>query len=394
LDGRKLDEVRKIEVEVDYLPGAHGSALFTRGDTQSLTTVTLGTKLDEQLIDRALMSGYNRFILHYNFPSFSTNEVKLNRGPGRREIGHGNLAMRAIKKVLPPDQENPYTIRAVSDILSSNGSSSMATVCATSLAAMDAGIPIHSGVSGIAMGLLMDEATGNYVILSDILGDEDALGDMDFKVTGTKKGITACQMDIKITGLTADILAKALEQARVGRLHILAEMDKALAAPRPAYKKNVPRFSTFSIPKNMIGAVIGPGGKVIQGIQRESGAVVTIEEVEGRGIIKLFAPNQDAIQIAEKRIRDITAEPVVGEVYQGAVKSILPFGAIVEFMPGKEGLLHISEIKWDRIENLEGVLEKDEVLSVKLLEVDPKSGKYKLSRKALLPNPKVKVPEA
>ncbi|ACE05470.1 3' exoribonuclease [Candidatus Amoebophilus asiaticus 5a2] len=388
LDGRKLDEIRAIESEIDYLPAAHGSSLFTRGETQSLTTVTLGTKLDEQLIDRALLNGYSRFMLHYNFPSFSTGEVKFNRGPGRREIGHGHLAMRALKKVLPLDTENPYTIRIVSDILESNGSSSMATVCAGSLALMDAGISIRSAVSGIAMGLLMDEQTGKHAILSDILGDEDALGDMDFKVAGTAKGITACQMDIKVSGLTPQLLQKALEQAKAGRLHILGEMNKTITEPKTTYKKHAPSFSTMTIPKNMIGAVIGPSGKIVQEMQRETGTTIIIEEVEGKGIIKFFGPNQEAVQSAEKRVKDIVAEPVVGDVYQGTVKSIVPFGAFVEFMPGKEGLLHISEVKWERIENLDQVLELGEVIPVKLLEIDPKSGKYKLSRKVLLPNPK------
>ena len=387
LDGRKLDQVRSIDIEIDYLPGAHGSALFTRGETQSLSTITLGTKLDEQIIDRALFNGYNRFMLHYNFPGFSTGEVKPNRAPGRREIGHGNLAMRALKKVLPPDKDNPYTIRAVSDILSSNGSSSMATVCGVSLSLMDAGVPISSGVAGIAMGLLIDEETDKYVILSDILGDEDALGDMDFKVAGTAKGITACQMDIKIAGLTEQVISIALEQAKAGRLHILAEMNKAIASPNATYKKHAPRFSIIEIPRSTIGAVIGPGGKVVQEIQRESGATIVIEEVEGKGIVRFYAPNQTSIQMAEKRVRGLTAEPIVGEVYQGKVKSILPFGAFVEFLPGKEGLVHISEVKWERIENLEKVLTEGEVIAVKLLEVDARTGKYKLSRKALLPNP-------
>jgi polyribonucleotide nucleotidyltransferase len=388
IDGRKLNEIRPISSEVDYLPAAHGSALFTRGETQSLTTVTLGSKLDEQLIDRALLNGYNRFMLHYNFPSFSTGEVKVNRGPGRREIGHGNLAMRALKRVLPPDAENPYTIRIVSDILESNGSSSMATVCAGTLALMDAGILIKSAVSGIAMGLLMDEATGKYVILSDILGDEDALGDMDFKVTGTEHGITACQMDIKIKGLTAELLQKALDQAKAGRMHILSEMNKTISQPKDTHKKHAPRFSTMTIPKNMIGAVIGPSGKVVQEMQRETGATIVIEEIDGKGVIKFFGPNQEAVQLAEKKVRDIVAEPEVGGVYQGTVKSSVPFGAFVEFMPGKEGLLHISEIKWERVENMDNVLELGETIPVKLLEIDPKTGKYRLSRKALLPNPK------
>lgn len=387
IDGRKLDEVRPIASEVDYLPAAHGSALFTRGETQSLTTVTLGSKMDEQLIDRALVNGYNRFMLHYNFPSFCTGEVKINRGPGRREIGHGNLAMRALEKVLPADEENYYTIRIVSDILESNGSSSMATVCAGTLALMDAGVPIKAAVSGIAMGLLLDEQTGKYAILSDILGDEDALGDMDFKVTGTKNGITACQMDIKIKGITAELLQKALEQAKGGRLHILSEMNKTIAQPKETYKAHAPRFSTMTIPKNMIGAVIGPGGKIIQEIQRKTGATVMIEEVDGKGIVKFFGSNQAGVQMAEQEVRSLVAEPTPGEVYKGTVKKIVDFGAFVEFMPGKEGLLHISAIAWERVEDVASVLEVGEQIDVKLLAIDS-NGKYKLSRKELLPNPK------
>lgn len=387
LDGRKLDEVRPIWSEIDYLPAAHGSSLFTRGETQSLTTVTLGTKLDEQLIDRVMINGYSRFMLHYNFPGFSTGEVKANRGPARREVGHGNLAMRALKKVLPPDEKNPYTIRVVSDILESNGSSSMATVCAGSLALMDAGVPIKSAVSGIAMGLITDPVTGKHAVLSDILGDEDALGDMDFKVAGTQAGLTACQMDIKVPELSYQILQEALAQSRAGRLHILEEMNKIIDKPKPDYKPHAPRFSMMSIPKDMIGAVIGPGGKVVQEMQRATGATIIIEDVDGKGVIKFFAPNQESIQKAEQRVKDIVAEPVIGEVYHGTVKSILPFGAFVEFMPGKEGLLHISEVKWERIENLEQVLALGEVIQVKLVEIDPKTGKYRLSRKALLSKP-------
>jgi polyribonucleotide nucleotidyltransferase len=387
LDGRKLDEVRSIWIEVDYLPAAHGSSIFTRGETQSLTTVTLGSKLDEQLIDRVMTRGYSKFMLHYNFPGFSTGEVKPNRGPARREIGHGNLAMRALKKILPSAEENPYTLRIVSDILESNGSSSMATVCAGSLALMDAGVRIKSPVSGIAMGLVLDAVTGRYAVLSDILGDEDHLGDMDFKVAGTQQGITACQMDIKVAGLSYQILEEALAQSRIGRLHILEEMNKSLSKPREGYKPHVPRISTMQIPKDMIGAVIGPGGKVIQEIQRESGATVLVEEGDGIGIIKFFAPDQNAIEKAEQRVRAIVAKPTLGEVYIGKVKTIKEFGAFVEFMPGKDGLLHISEVKWERVEDLGGILEEGEEVQVKLVEIDSKTGKYRLSRKILLPKP-------
>ena len=387
LDGRKLDEIRPIWTEVDYLPAAHGSSLFTRGETQSLTTVTLGSKLDEQIIDRAMVSGYNKFMLHYNFPGFSTGEVKPNRGPARREIGHGNLAMRALKKILPGEEENPYTLRIVSDILESNGSSSMATVCAGSLALMDAGVRIKAPVSGIAMGLVTDPTTGKYAVLSDILGDEDHLGDMDFKVAGTRKGITACQMDIKVAGLSYQILKEALVQSKVGRLHILEQMDKGIAKPREDYKPHVPRIKTMQIAKDMIGAVIGPGGKVIQEIQRESGATVLIEEENGVGVVKFFAPAQEAITKAEQYVRNIVAEPTVGEIYTGRIKTVKDFGAFVEFMPGKDGLLHISEVKWERIEDLENILEEGEEIKVKLIEIDPKTGKYRLSRKVLLPKP-------
>lgn len=385
LDGRKTTEIRPIWSEVDYLPSAHGSAVFTRGETQALTTVTLGTKLDEQMIDSAMTSGTKKFILHYNFPGFSTGEVKPNRGPGRREVGHGNLAMRALKPVIPADENNPYTIRIVSDILESNGSSSMATVCAGTLALMDAGIQISSPVSGIAMGMISDAKTGKYAILSDILGDEDHLGDMDFKVTGTSKGITACQMDMKVEGLSYDILKEALLQAKDGRLHILGEMNKTLSEPRADYKPHTPRSYTIKINKDMIGAVIGPGGKIVQEIQKETGATVIIEEVANNGLVHIFAVNQQAMDDAVRRIKNIVALPEVGEVYEGKVKSIMPFGAFVEFMPGKDGLLHISEIKWERIENMEGVLEVGEEIKVKLVEVDKKTGKYRLSRKVLLP---------
>ncbi len=387
LDGRKLDEVRPIWSVVDYLPSAHGSAVFTRGETQSITTCTLGTKMDEMMVDGATISGYNKFYLHYNFPGYSTGEVKINRGPGRREVGHGNLAMRALKKVLPPVNENPYTIRIVSDITESNGSSSMATVCAGSLALMDAGIPIKSPVTGIAMGMISDAKTGKYSILSDILGDEDHLGDMDFKVTGTEKGITACQMDLKVEGLDYSVLKEALYQAKEGRLHILNEINKTLATPRPELKPHTPRSFVMMIPKELIGAVIGPGGKVIQEIQKDTGTTIVIEEIDNQGKINVFSANQDKLDAALKRIKSIVAQPEIGETYTGKVKNIQPFGAFVEFMPGKDGLLHISEIKWERLESMDGVLEPGEDIMVKLIDVDKKTGKFKLSRKALLPKP-------
>ena len=387
LDGRKLDEVRPIWSVADYLPSAHGSALFTRGETQALTTCTLGTKMDEMMVDGATISGYNKFYLHYNFPAFSTGEVKPNRGPGRREVGHGNLAMRALKKVLPPVAENPYTIRIVSDILESNGSSSMATVCAGSLALMDAGIQITSAVTGIAMGMISDAKTGKYSILSDILGDEDHLGDMDFKVTGTAKGITACQMDLKVEGLDYSVLKEALHQAKAGRLHILDEINKTLSVPRAELKPHTPRSFIMMIPKELIGAVIGPGGKVIQEIQKDTGATIVIEEVDNQGKINIFSANQDKLNAALTRIKAIVAQPEIGETYTGKVKNIQPFGAFVEFMPGKDGLLHISEIKWERLETMDGVLEPGEEIMVKLIDVDQRTGKFKLSRKALLPKP-------
>jgi polyribonucleotide nucleotidyltransferase len=390
LDGRKLNQVRPIAAEVDFLPGAHGSALFTRGETQSLTTVTLGTKMDEQIVDTAMYYGYSKFMLHYNFPGFSTGEVKPNRGPGRREVGHGNLALRALKKVLPAQEDNPYTIRIVSDILESNGSSSMATVCAGSLALMDSGLKIKAPVSGIAMGLISDPETGKYAVLSDILGDEDHLGDMDFKVTGTAKGITACQMDIKVDGLSYEVLTEALMQAKEGRLHILNEMSKALAAPRPDLKPHTPRAIVIKIEREMIGAVIGPGGKVVQDIQKESGATVSIEEKDNAGYVSVFSANKEAMDKAVGRIRGIVMVPEVGEEYTGKVKTIMPFGAFVEFLPGKDGLLHISEIKWERLENMDGVMEVGEEVRVKLVDVDKKTGKYRLSRKALLPKPENK----
>jgi polyribonucleotide nucleotidyltransferase len=387
LDGRNLDEIRPIWSVVDYLPSAHGSAVFTRGETQSVTTCTLGTKMDEQMIDGAVISGYNKFYLHYNFPGFSTGEVKPNRGPGRREVGHGNLAMRALKKVLPPEIENPYTIRIVSDILESNGSSSMATVCAGSLALMDAGVQIKAPVTGIAMGMISDSKTGKYAILSDILGDEDHLGDMDFKVTGTEKGITACQMDLKVEGLDYSVLKEALYQAKEGRLHILREITKTLAAPKPDLKPHTPRSFMMWIPKELIGAVIGPGGKVIQEIQKDTSTTIVIEEVDNQGKINVFSANQTNMDAAIRRIKAIVAQPEIGEVYTGKVKNIQPFGAFVEFMPGKDGLLHISEIKWERLESMDGVLEPGEEIMVKLIDVDKKTGKFKLSRKILLPKP-------
>ncbi|MFT7034904.1 MAG: polyribonucleotide nucleotidyltransferase [Cyclobacteriaceae bacterium] len=387
LDGRKLDEIRHIWSEVDYLPGAHGSAVFTRGETQSLTTVTLGTKMDQQMIDSAMHSGYNKFMLHYNFPAFSTGEARPNRGTSRREIGHGNLALRALKRMIPQGDENPYTIRIVSDILESNGSSSMATVCAGSLALMDAGIKLKSPVSGIAMGMISDPETGKYAILSDILGDEDHLGDMDFKVTGTDNGITACQMDIKVDGLSYEVLAEALAQAKEGRAHILNKVRETLAESREELKPHAPRSFTMKIEKELIGAVIGPGGKIIQEIQNESGATVVIEEIDNQGVISVFAVDGDAMKDAIRRIKNIVAQPEVGETYTGKVKSIMPFGAFVEFMPGKDGLLHISEIKWERVEKMEGVMEVGEEVKVKLVEVDRKTGKFRLSRKALLPKP-------
>lgn len=384
LDGRKMDEIRPIWSEVDYLPCAHGSAIFTRGETQSLSTVTLGSKLDSQMIDGAIIEGANTFMLHYNFPPFSTGEVKMMRGTGRREIGHGNLALRALKPVMPAEQ--PYTVRIVSDILESNGSSSMATVCAGCLALMDAGMQIKKPVAGIAMGLITDK-TGRYAVLSDILGDEDHLGDMDFKVTGTQDGITACQMDIKIDGLSYDVLAQALEQARKGRLHILGEMAKTLDKPRADYKPHAPRIVQLRIPKDMIGAVIGPGGKVIQGIQADTGATLVIEEIDGFGIVDISAVNKASIDAAVAKVKGITAVPEVGEVFEGKVKSVVEFGAFVEFLPGKEGLLHISEIDWKRLDSLQGIIKEGDIVKVKLIAIDPKTGKYRLSKKALIPRP-------
>lgn len=386
LDGRKTDQIRDIWSEVDYLPGAHGSAIFTRGDTQSLTTVTLGNKMDEQLIDGAIVKGTAKFLLHYNFPSFSTGEARANRGTSRREVGHGNLALRALKNMIPSAPENPYTIRIVSDILESNGSSSMATVCAGTLALMDAGVKIKRPVSGIAMGLITD-GTGKFAVLSDILGDEDHLGDMDFKVTGTEKGITACQMDIKVDGLTSEIMTQALDQARAGRLHILGEIAKTMTAPNEDYKPHAPRIVEFRIPREYIGAVIGSGGKVIQEMQRETNTVITIEEVGQEGVIQISSANKNDIDAALAKIKGIITEPEVGEIYTGKVKTIQPFGAFVEILPGKDGLLHISEIKWERLETMDGVLNEGDEITVKLIGLDPKTGKLKLSRKVLLDKP-------
>ncbi len=389
LDGRKLDEIRPIWSEVDYLPGAHGSAVFTRGETQSLTSLTLGSKLDEQSIDTVVKVGSDRFLLHYNFPAFSTGEARPNRGPGRREIGHGNLAMRALKEVIPAENESPYTIRLVSDILESNGSSSMATVCAGTLALMDGGVKIKRPVSGIAMGLITNEDSSKYSVLSDILGDEDHLGDMDFKVCGTEKGITACQMDIKINGLNYQMVEEALEQAKAGRLHILGEMMKTISAPREDYKEHAPRIVSFEIPKENIGAVIGPGGKIIQEIQNESGADVAIEEANGKGIVQVISNNKASLDMAVNKIKSIAIPRVVevGEIYDGKVKSIMPYGAFIELVPGTDGLLHISEIEWRKIENVKDVFSEGDTCQVKVTGKDPKSGKLKLSRKVLLEKP-------
>ena len=390
LDGRRTDEVRPIWCEVGYLPCAHGSAIFTRGETQSLSTVTLGTKADEKLVDEALYSGSEQFMLHYNFPPFATGEAKSARTPGRREIGHGNLALRALKSQVPLGEDQPYCIRVVSDILESNGSSSMATVCAGTLALMDAGVQMRKPVSGIAMGLISDAETGKFAVLSDILGDEDHLGDMDFKVTGTRDGITATQMDIKVDGLPYEVLKRALEQAREGRMHILGKMLEVLPAPRGDFKASVPRCEQISIPRDMIGPVIGPGGKVIQEMQRTSGAQINIEEKEDKGVVTIYAPSKESMDLAKSKIRAIVAMPEVGEVYRGKVKSILPFGAFVEILPGKDGLLHVSELDWKRVEHVEEYLKVGDEVEVQLLEIDQKTGKLRLSRKALLPKPEGK----
>ncbi|HPS82918.1 MAG TPA: polyribonucleotide nucleotidyltransferase [Bacteroidales bacterium] len=385
LDGRKMDEIRPIWCEVSPLPSPHGSAIFTRGETQSLTTVTLGTKLDDQIIDGAVFEGTNKLLLHYNFPPFSTGEAKMMRGTSRREIGHGNLALRALKNMIPQDDSNPYTIRIVSDILESNGSSSMATVCAGTLALMDAGVKLRKPVSGIAMGLITDSETGKYCVLSDILGDEDHLGDMDFKVTGTVDGITACQMDIKVDGLSYDILAEALAQAKRGREHILKLLTATLPEPRADYKPNVPRFVKFSIPREFIGAVIGPGGKIIQEIQRQTGATILIEEVGDFGVVEIFSADKDSMNAAHNWVKSIVAVPEVGEVYEGTVKAIQAYGAFVEILPGKEALLHVSEIDWKRIQDVNTVLKVGDKIQVKLIGTDEKTGKLRLSRKVLLP---------
>ena len=385
LDGRKLDEVRSLAMEVDVLPSTHGSALFTRGETQSLTTVTLGSKLDELLVESAAKSEYSKFFLHYNFPPFSTGEVKMMRGVGRREVGHGNLAMRSLRKMMPTGNY-PYTTRIVSDVLESNGSSSMATVCAGSLALMDAGVPMPKHVSGVAMGLVTRE-DGKYAILTDILGDEDHLGDMDFKVTGTRDGICGVQMDIKVDGLSMDVMREALNQAKAGRLQILDAMYECIPAHNADYKPHTPRMVKIIIDKEFIGAVIGPGGKIIQEIQRETGATITIEEVGNTGEVSILSNNGDNMQKAIDWINGIVQLPEVNEVYEGTVKSIKEFGAFVEFLPKKEGLLHISEISWSRLETMDGVFREGDKVKVKLLEIDQRTGKFKLSRKALMPRP-------
>ncbi len=386
LDGRKCDEIRPIWCEVSPLPMPHGSSIFTRGETQSLSTCTLGTKLDEKLVDDVLEKSYQRFLLHYNFPPFCTGEAKAQRGVGRREIGHGHLAWRGLKGQIP--EEFPYTVRLVSQILESNGSSSMATVCAGTLALMDAGVPMKKPVSGIAMGLIKNPGEDKYAVLSDILGDEDHLGDMDFKTTGTKDGLTATQMDIKCDGLSFEILEKALMQAKAGREHILGKLIETIPEPRAELKPHVPRIEAFEIPKEFIGAVIGPGGKIIQQMQEETGATIVIDEVDGVGKIQVSAPNKDAIDAAVRKIKAIVAVPEVGEVYEGTVRSIMPYGCFVEILPGKDGLLHISEIDWKRLETVEeaGLKEGDKI-TVKLLEIDPKTGKYKLSHRVLIPKP-------
>lgn len=392
LDGRSLEQVRPLAMETDPLPTPHGSALFTRGETQSLTTVTFGTPLDDLLVESAAKSVDSKFFLHYNFPPFSTGEVKMMRGQSRREVGHGNLALRSLRQMMPKG-EYPYTVRIVSDILESNGSSSMATVCAGSLALMDAGVPIPKHVSGVAMGLITRN-DGKYAILTDILGDEDHLGDMDFKVTGTREGICGVQMDIKIDGLSMDTMRQALQQAKTGRLHILDAMYECIQAPRPDVKPHAPRMVKIFIDKEFIGAVIGPGGKIIQEIQRETGATINIEEVGNQGEVSVFSPAKEGLDKAVSWIKGIVAVPEVGEVYESTVKSVMPYGAFVEFMPGKQGLLHISEVSWKRLENMEGVLNEGDTIKVKLIGLDQKTGKFKLSRKVLMPKPEFKNDKA
>ncbi|MFI5128924.1 MAG: polyribonucleotide nucleotidyltransferase [Chitinophagales bacterium] len=387
LDGRGLDQVRTLDMEIDVLPSPHGAALFTRGETQALTTVTLGTPLDALLIESAAVSDYSKFILHYNFPPFSTGEVKMMRGPGRREVGHGNLAMRSLKQMMPGG-DFPYTVRVVSDILESNGSSSMATVCASSLALMDAGVGIPKHVSGVAMGLISKD--GQFAILTDILGDEDHLGDMDFKVTGTRDGICGVQMDIKVDGLSMDVMRQALEQAKRGRLHILDAMYATIDKARDDVKPHAPRMIKMFIDKEFIGAVIGPGGKVIQEMQRETGTTINIEEVDNKGEVSIFGTEKEGVQKAEAWIKSIVAVPAIGDTYDAVVKTIMPFGAFVEFLPGKQGLVHISEISWKRLETLEGIVREGDRFKVKLIGTDPKTGKFKLSRKILMPKPEQK----
>lgn len=387
LDGRNTTQIRPIWCEVGYLPGAHGSAIFTRGETQSLSTVTLGTKMDMKELDEVLVQDTQQFVLHYNFPPFATGEAKPQRGVGRREIGHGNLAWRALKPVVPVGEENPYAVRVVSDILESNGSSSMATVCAGTLALMDCGVKIKKPVAGIAMGLISDEKTGKFVVLSDILGDEDHLGDMDFKVTGTRDGITATQMDIKVDGLPYEVLEQALAQAKEGRAYIMGEMMKTISEPREDYRPNVPRIIQITIPGEFIGAVIGTGGKVIQDIQKTTGTTITITEEGDKGIVDIFGENKESMDAALARIKAITTVPEVGATYHGKVVSILEFGAFVEILPGKEGLLHISELDYKKVDKVEDVLNVGDEVDVKLLEIDEKTGKMRLSRRALMPAP-------
>ena len=391
MDGRATTDIRPIWSEIDYLPSVHGSAIFTRGETQSLSTVTLGTALDVNRIDNVTFQGSEKFYLHYNFPPFSTGEARPIRGVSRREIGHGNLAQRALKGMIP--EENPYTIRIVSEILESNGSSSMATVCAGTLALMDAGIKMTRPVSGIAMGLITDQESGKFAVLSDILGDEDHLGDMDFKVTGTEKGITACQMDIKVKGLSYDILTQALEQSKGGRMHILGEILKTIDTPRADLKPHAPRIEILQVAKDCIGGIIGPGGKIIQKLQLDTDTTITIEEIDGYGKVEILGTNKEGMDAAISKIKEIAFMPAVGEEYDGRVKNIQAYGAFVEIAPGKDGLLHISEIDHKRINNVEEVLKVDDAVKVKIIDIDEKTGKMKFSRKVLLPKPEVKKTE-